>query len=336
MLRTPFFRFTTIILYAITLICLFSTAQATTDTPDGTVEDKEDAVSLTPLQQLQNMQQMQSKKNYGLFFVSVSPTNVESLRYYHAYWEGKSYAQLTAMDGTAQDILQKDHTISYFSPTASAFSLQSPHITDKFPTILWANLNDLMENYNIIPMGLYRIAGNLVHSLRIVSKDNFRYQILLFLDAKNQLLLRHDIVDRDNNLLEQFRVVNIVPVFNVKRFVTSLNSIDTPPSLPSQDNTSTQTFPWQAKWLPKGFKLIQQSVDIKENGEETQSQFYSDGLFSFSITLSPSVIKNAPEKSWTQGALTLHTQTRDEQDLTLIGQIPVSTAKRILDDVEIH
>lgn len=307
----------------------------TTFLPNQLDDNPPPATSLTPLQQLQQMQQMQTKKNFGMFFVSITATNVESLRYYHAFWQEKNYAQLTTMDGIAQDIIQKDQTISYFSPTAPAFSLKSSHITDKFPSILSANLKEISKHYHIMPMGLYRIANRLVHRLRIVSKDHFRHQILLFLDSKNHLLLRQDIMDRDNNLLEQFSVVNIIPTFNVPQFIENLTRLDTPPLLEMPTPTN-ETFTWQAKWLPQGFRKIKSSIQKQEDGSLTQTQFYSDGLFSFSLTLSPSIIKDAPEKSWTQGALTLYTQTRGEQDLTLIGQLPIATAKRIVDDTEIQ
>ncbi len=285
----------------------------------------------TPLDWLNAMQQAQAKQNYGISFVSITPAKIESLRYYHVFSDQQTYAQLTTLDNNLQEEIQRGDVISYFAPNAMAFSLNGTHIADKFPNILWANLNEVMVNYDVIPMGFGRIANQLVRQFRIIPKDNFRNQLRLFIDVKNHLLLRRDVLDRNDNLLAQYRVVSEIPIANTEEFIQHLNALPIPPFVASQ-TTAVPPFHWQANWIPAGFKLIKRSVIVKQD-QRIESEFYSDGLFSFTINVAPSIIQNAPEKSWTQGMTTLYTVSHGKTDLTFIGELPVSTAKRIVEEI---
>ncbi len=291
------------------------------------------AKNLSPMQQLQLMQTNHSTTDYGLFFVNITPASIESFRYYHAYADNNNYAQLTTMDGIQQEILQRGDIISYFSPLYPSFSIRGNYIIDNFPSILWANLKSVNKYYDIIPVGMNRIADHVVNTLRIVPKDGYRDQLVLFLNAKNHMLLRQDVLDHNGNLLSQFRVVDFIPLTNVKKFIAALDTLDMPPFITTKMQTSQNTFAWKLDWLPKGFHLIKQTVNTL-NGKTIETQFYSDGIFSFTINVAPSIIPDAPDKSWSRGALSLYTRTQNNQDFTCIGEIPVSTAKRIIENIK--
>ncbi len=295
----------------------------------------------TPQELLQQMQKAQDYENYRISFVNLTAEEVESLRYYHAFAQSTAYAQLATLDGPQQEIIQRGDIISYFAPNAQPFSLPGLHIVDKFPNILRADLAKVSQNYDIVPMGLNRIADRLVQSFHILPKDGLRYQLAVFLDIQTHLLLRRDVLDRQGNLLQQFRVVNIAPFSQEKEFIQALTELKLPPLLPDAEHEKNtlapknNSFSWQPAWLPKGFKLIHSRLH-ESQGSVVESQFYSDGLFSFTLNRAPSIIQNAPEKSWNKGMLTLYTQTRGNVDFTCIGQIPSTTAKRIIEEIKDH
>ncbi|WP_227732619.1 MucB/RseB C-terminal domain-containing protein, partial [Yersinia proxima] len=65
----------------------------------------------------------------------------------------------------------------------------------------------------------------------------------------------------------------------------------------------------------------------------TESRLYSDGLFSFSVNVNPAG-KDAPsEQSLRQGRRTVHTEARNNVEITVVGELPPSTAKRIADSI---
>ncbi|OOR98571.1 sigma-E factor regulatory protein RseB [Canicola haemoglobinophilus] len=288
--------------------------------------------TLDPKQLLEKMVSAQNTLNYEISFVKTTPTNMESLRYRHINQEGKNYSQLITLDGVQQEIVQRENLVSYFQPNTQAFSLKSGHIVDNLPALMRTNVDKLSENYDIVPFGRNRVADRIVQTLRILPKDDFRYQYLIFIDEQNHLLLRSDMLDREGNLLDQFRVVNLYIGDELSGLSNYINSLVLPPLLTEPENQQKQN--WKPDWLPQGFKLISQSIEQDDNNH-IESQFYSDGLFSFTVYVSNSIIADEGENSWKQGATTFYSETRGDKELTFIGQLPIFSAKRIIQDIQI-
>ena len=70
--------------------------------------------NLLPL--LNKMSKAMRDLNYEVAFVQTSPTNMDSFRYRHIKQDNKTYAQLVTLDGTQQEIIQRDNLVSYFQP----------------------------------------------------------------------------------------------------------------------------------------------------------------------------------------------------------------------------
>uniref|UniRef100_Q0I575 Sigma E regulatory protein, MucB/RseB n=1 Tax=Histophilus somni (strain 129Pt) TaxID=205914 RepID=Q0I575_HISS1 len=289
--------------------------------------------NIEPEQLLEKMIAAQNTLNYEIYFVQATPTNIDSLRYRHINQDGKSYAQLITLDGVQQEIIQHENLVSYFPPNFQAFSLKSGHIMDNLPVVMWSDVKQLSDYYDIVTIGRNRVADRIVQTLRILPKDDFRYQYLVFIDEQNHLLLRSDMLDREGNLLEQFRVVNLYLGDELIELGSYIDNVIFPPLL-SEPKTQQQN--WKPEWLPKGFKLISQSITIeKDNKHPIESQFYSDGLFSFALYLSNSIVDNDGERFWKQGSTTFYSNTRGNKELTFVGQLPLFSAKRIIQDIRI-
>ncbi|WP_032093330.1 sigma-E factor regulatory protein RseB [Necropsobacter rosorum] len=292
--------------------------------------------TLEPKQLLEKMHDAKDQLNYEIAFVQTTPVNMESLRYRHLHADGKTYAQLITLDGVPQEIIQRDQLISYFQPNYQAFSITGSNIIDSLPAIMRSNLDNLSKYYDFINIGRNRVADHVVQTVRILPKDDFRYQYLVFIDEQNHLLLRSDMLDREGNLLEQFRVVNLYVGDGLNELSNYLNNIVFPPLLNEQagKKSADVKLSWQPSWLPSGFKLINSGRE--KNGDITiETQLYSDGLFSFTLYSANTLIPNEPENAWKQGPITFYSETRGGKELTFIGQLPISTAKRIVQDIQL-
>lgn len=293
------------------------------------------AEDLAPRQLLNEMQRAITQLNYEISFVHSTPS-MTSLRYSHINHEGKNYAQLLTLDGMPQQIVQRDNIVSYFQPNYSPFSINANHIVDSLPPIMWSNLDALSKHYDFTYVGRNRVADKVVQTLRILPKDDFRYQYVVFIDEQSHLLLRSDILDRENNVLEQFRVVNLHQSDKFEELLTALQHMGFPTLI--NDKTSYQktqeTFNWQPTWLPNGFELVNRSVEVVGD-ERTEAQLYSDGLFSFTLYRSSSILPNESQNAWWQGTRTFYSETIGENEFTFVGQLPISTAKRIVQDIKV-
>ncbi|SNY71225.1 sigma-E factor regulatory protein RseB [Enterobacter sp. CC120223-11] len=298
---------------------LFFSANASADVSSGAL--------------LQQMNLASQSLNYELSFVSINKQGVESLRYRHARLNNQALAQLLQMDGPRREVVQRGNEISYFEPGLDPFTLNGDYIVDSLPSLVYTDFKRLAPYYDFISVGRTRIADRLCEVIRVVARDGTRYSYIVWLDSETKLPMRVDLLDRDGETLEQFRVV----AFNVSQQVSSnmqtLATASLPPllSVPTGDKAN---FNWQPGWLPQGFAEVagsRRSLPTIETPVE--SRLYSDGLFSFSVNVNRAAA-NSSEQVLRTGRRTVSTSVRDNAEITIVGELPPQTAKRVADSIK--
>lgn len=282
---------------------------------------------------LQQMEQASQNLNYEFAYINVSRLGIESLRYRHAVIDNRIFAQLLQMDGPRREVIQRGNDISYFEPGLDPFSLPGNHIIDALPGLMFADFSRLGEAYDFIPVGRSRMADQMCEVVRIVSRDGTRYSYVVWLDVDTKLPLRIDLLDRDGETLEQFRVISFAVDEGVRNLMQGLEKANLPPSLslPAGDKVELS---WQPNWLPAGMKLISQSRrDIPSMNKTVESRLYSDGLFSFAINVTPAD-KSSSVQALRTGRRTVQTEVRNNNEITVLGELPPATAKRIADSID--
>ena len=282
---------------------------------------------------LQQMEQASQNLNYEFAYINVSRIGIESLRYRHAVIDNRIFAQLLQMDGPRREVIQRGNDISYFEPGLDPFSLPGNHIIDALPGLMFADFSRLGEAYDFIPVGRSRMADQMCEVVRIVSRDGTRYSYVVWLDVDTKLPLRIDLLDRDGETLEQFRVISFAVDEGVRNLMQGLEKANLPPSLslPAGDKVELS---WQPNWLPAGMKLISQSRrDIPSMNKTVESRLYSDGLFSFAINVTPAD-KSSSVQALRTGRRTVQTEVRNNNEITVVGELPPATAKRIADSID--
>ncbi|WP_428943799.1 sigma-E factor regulatory protein RseB [Pantoea sp. FN060301] len=283
---------------------------------------------------LQQMEQASQSLSYELAYISVSRLGIESMRYRHARVDDKTYAQLLHMDGPRREIIQRGNEVSYFEPGLEPFTLAGDHIVDSLPSLVFADFRQLSENYDFVAVGRTRIADQLCDVIRIVARDGTRYSYIVWMDNETKLPLRVDLLDRDGETLEQYRVVSFAVDEGVSKMMQGLVKATLPPSLsvPQGDKVKLS---WQAGWLPVGMKEVTQSRrQIPSLNKPVESRLYSDGLFSFSINVS-AADKNHTSQLLRTGRRTVQTEIRNNREITVVGELPPATAKRIADGINL-
>ncbi|PKH21872.1 sigma-E factor regulatory protein RseB [Enterobacterales bacterium CwR94] len=306
--------------YAVSLLAgsVFHVSAAPTQTASGAL--------------LQQMERASQSLNYELAYINVSRLGIESLRYRHAVIDNKVYAQLLQMDGPRREVLQRGEEISYFEPGLEPFTLSGGHIVDSLPALVYADFKRLSTNYDFVPVGRTRVADQLSEVIRIVARDGTRYSYIVWLDSDTRLPLRIDLLDRDGETLEQYRVVSFAVDEGVRNLLQGLQKTNLPPSL-SVPAAKTGRFNWKAGWLPSGMSEVSQSQrDIPTLSKPVESRLYSDGLFSVSVNVSASDANSRAQVLRT-GRRTVQTVVRNNSEITVVGEIPPATAKRIADSI---
>ncbi|SEL54819.1 sigma E regulatory protein, MucB/RseB [Kosakonia sacchari] len=282
---------------------------------------------------LQQMNVASQSLNYELSFISINKQGVESLRYRHVRVNDQPLAQLLQMDGPRREVVQRGSEISYFEPGLEPFTLNGNYIVDSLPSLVYTDFKRLSPYYDFISVGRTRIADRLCEVIRVVARDGTRYSYIVWMDEETHLPMRVDLLDRDGETLEQFRVIAFSVNGQVASNMQTLAKASLPPllSLPVGDNVD---FNWMPSWVPQGFEQVASSRRKLPTLEmPVESRLYSDGLFSFSVNISPAN-QNSSEQLLRTGRRTVMTTVRDNAEITVVGELPPQTAKRIADSLK--
>ncbi len=292
-----------------------------------------DAPTTAPGALLQQMSQASQSLNYEFAFISVSKQGVDSLRYRHAVFEKHRLAQLLQMDGPRREILQRDNEISFFEPGLEPFTLAGDHIVDSLPSIVYADFERLAQFYDFIPVGRTRVSDRLCEVVRVVARDGTRFGYVLWIDTATKLPLRADLLDRDGEALEQFRVISFIVDPQVQSLMQGLETVNLPPLL-AMPVSEKADFGWAVNWLPAGVTEVSRSRrTLPGINVPIETRLYTDGLFSFSVNIAQAGEGNNTERFIRTGRRTIHTEIRSNKEITVVGELPPATAKRIADSV---
>lgn len=289
---------------------------------------------ITPLDYLNAMTEAHRSLNYEQFFLFQEGEESVSWRYRHAQRDGRAYAQLLRLDDARQEIiLQHDH-VAYFGDFTS-FSLTSRHILDNLPQLIYTDFNQL-EGYSFVDLGRSRVANRVARTVRLVPNDDFRYQYIVWIDEESHLLLKSELLDRDKNRLETFRVLQSRVDEALNEIIEPITSLSLPLPQPAIEE-ETVALNWTPTWLPKGFRLTAAGKSPLGNEENrVESQFYSDGLFSFTIYLADNSGVIFDDRFWRDGKTSIYSQTVGDKDVIIIGEIPIASARHILQEIEFN
>lgn len=281
---------------------------------------------------LQEMGKASQSLNYEMGFINITKQGIDSFRYRHAVSKEVLLAQLVLMDGPRREIVQRGKDISYFETGLQPFTLDGDHIVDSLPSIVFSDFSLLSKYYDFIAVGRARAADRLSQVIRVVSRDGTRFSYVIWVDEQTKLPMRVDLLDRDGETLEQFRVISFDDGKQVISTLADLEKASLPPvlSLPASEQAK---FSWQVKWLPAGVTEVASSRRNLPNMPVTiESRLYTDGLFSFSVNISATT-SGPSEQLIRQGRRTVQTEIRNGNEITVVGELPPSTAKRIADSV---
>lgn len=272
--------------------------------------------------------------SYEMSFMTFSPQSIIPVRYRHAIINGEPVSQMIQMDSSRREIVQKGDEISYFEPGFDAFSLSGNNIVDNLPGVLFADYQKIQPYYNFIDAGRTHIGDKPALVIRIISKDNSRFNYVILVDEETKLPLRVDLLDSNNQALEQFRVIStVLDSKTVSDSLLALSKLNLPPLLiyPKNENPA---FKWRVGMLPPGFEEISRSLRKLGDNDEVETAMFSDGLFTFSVNITKSTQGPLLDVPLQNGRRTIYNMTDKQNVITIIGELPLPTAQLIAGSIQ--
>lgn len=298
------------------------------------------AVEPDPKALLDGMARSFRELNYDMSFVYIRDGKIEPMRLIHALAEGRERERLVHLNGLPREVIREDDTITAYLAGAQPVMLDKADGNVVWTQALLGNLQQLGQHYQLSDGGPARIAGRDAREIVIRSNDGERYGYRLWVDVASGLLLRSDLLSRSGQVLEQWQVVSLqlkdaIPdadlrvgfSVNAPAGVRVLSAKRAAPAAEQQN--------WQVGWLPDGFTLRSQQMQQRnDSSTPVQHLLFSDGVASISVYVgvTPPGI-NALERTWRKGAMTIVETANHERRVTVVGDIPSQTARRIAGSV---
>ncbi|WP_188005785.1 sigma-E factor regulatory protein RseB [Vibrio cholerae] len=308
-----------LLISALTLFCVNSTTA---------FAEEESAEAL-----LYQMNEASQHLNYELSYILVKKNSIEPLLYRHARQDDQQLAHLVYLSGPVREVIRRGDEVSYIEPGVEPFTIESGNMVAPTIPMLNTDVAELSRYYDFVKVGRAREAGAACQVLRVVPKDGLRYSYVVWVDEKSHLPLRADLLDRDGEVLEQYRTISFSVSERLAEIMVGLNKVQLPEVLKLPKGSVQETF-WQVTWVPDGFQAMELNRYRMAMTERlVESQMYSDGLFNFSVYVSASDNYSLKGQLVRQGRRTLHSVVKGENEISVVGDIPPATAQRIAQSV---
>lgn len=187
-------------------------------------------------------------------------------------------------------------------------------------------LADIEQFYVLQMVGLDRAAGRFARLLNVEPKDEYRYGYRLWIDQETGLLLRSELIGKEQKILEQV-IFTSLELLSAEQIPQALLD-QTMPIPEASAVTSLDGLEWIVEHLPPGFELLDHR--IKGDEQKIEHMVFSDGLASVSVFVEN---KAAETESFlgvsNMGAVNAFGGSQDGYHVTVVGEVPQVTVMAI-------
>jgi len=284
-------------------------------------------------QWLNAMRQSVQETNYRGDYIHRRGDQTNAYSIVHRFDQGQAVELLRQLDGDMIEILRDGlRTVCYF-PDGSEAAMTHAVPAAPFSQVAELDLQRIGENYQARASGEQRVAG---FNARIIELkgDEWRYSQRFWLETESNLLLQSELISADGQVLEQFRFTRL-------EIAVTIEDVELTPSLKDAavlqqvafrspaDVANDAGYRSALDWLPAGFSLAHAEARQDSTGIYEQRTF-SDGLTSFSVFIEGLALPATGQSTLAKmGATTALMTAVNGYSVTIIGEIPALTAKKI-------
>lgn len=257
----------------------------------------------------------------------------------HRFDGSQATELLRQLDGDMIEVFREGQKLVCYYPEGSEAALTDAVPAAPFTQVTSLNLDKISENYTAMATGEERVVGYNAHVITLRG-DEWRYTQKLWLELETNLLLQSELLDMNGNVLEQFRFTRLE--LGVDIADSELLPAQMKQGMRQQtvyrsmaQKLSTQGFQSKLDWLPTGFVLTNSELTRSADGWSEQRTF-SDGLSSFSVFIEQdSRLQGQAPVMAKMGATSAYMAMNDSYGITVVGEVPFQSAKKVAQSVSI-
>lgn len=297
---------------------------------------------------LSRIQEAAIRRNFQGTFVVSAGGAVSSARVTH-YCEGENqFERIDSLDGELRHVLRHNGVVLTLWPQARVALIEQRDSLSSFPRLLDGGEDHIADVYQMKLQHDERIAGHEATVLLLAPRDGYRFKYRLWSDKSSGLLLRADVLDDKDKLLESSAFSDVVinirahpeVVLQPMRKLEGYRVVR-PVFMP----THLETEGWSMRRSVPGFRQVSCVKRPLENGipgestgtaTEAVHTIFSDGLTQVSLFIEPFNAqrhKDDPIVS-TLGATRTLMRRKGDWWVTVVGDVPAATLEAFADGLE--
>jgi sigma-E factor negative regulatory protein RseB len=275
------------------------------------------------LEWLEKMSRSSSEVNYHGVVTFQRGEKMQVMQVTHSVVDGTASESMTQLTGQGAQVVRVDHPLQCVHPG---------HRLLRVGADLESGDCGLASYYRFSVESGERVAGRNAVRINIEPRDMYRYGYVMELDRETGLLLKAQTEGHGRKILEQFQFADLsfVEGESSTAEVDVVHRAHHP--APATAETIQSDSSWQVAWLPEGFTAT--DVDMRESSRKT----YTDGLAVFSVFFEELARGIRPgEGVARRGGTISYTRGMDLAGqsvlVTVIGEVPLNTARMVADSV---
>lgn len=287
---------------------------------------------------LQKAQQASAKLSYQGILSIQSGKHMQSTRVAHT-WDPQQgeLESMETLQGQSVEWIRRNEEVQCIIHESKTVRMDKRMASDAFSGLLAARVDDLAEHYSLSLKDTDRVAGSDCQVYELRPKDSLRYGYRLWIDKETGLMLKTQTLGDNDEVLEQvgFSEIRVGPLSEKTkpRFkpvadgwkVEKGHAVTAEPS-------GIAVF---IKQPVPGFKRLSEMSRRKPGGFVSQT-VYSDGLASVSLFVENfDASKPASNSVIHHGAVKSVVRRVGDYSVTAMGEVPLSTVKQFLNNIEI-
>jgi sigma-E factor negative regulatory protein RseB len=273
---------------------------------------------------------------YEGIFVYQHDAQLETMQIFHKMENNSSRERLVSLNGAPREIVRDANEVRCYWPDKNSVMVEYRKAEGKaFPSILPERLQDLDEYYTLKLGNTERITGRVAQLVIIKPTDQYRYGYRLWADVDSGLLLKADLLDNQDAVLEQFMFtqVNIGAKIPASSFAPGMTGKSMVWYREDGDTRNVSDKPgWSASQLPKGFRLsAHMTRRLPMRKQPVEHLVYTDGLAAVSVFIEKQEkgVKPFMQGPSRMGAVHAMSAQSGDYQITTVGEVPAATVAYI-------
>ena len=273
-----------------------------------------------------------SAHDYEGIFVYQHDKQLETMQIFHKVENNSSRVRLMSLNGAPREIVRDANEVRCYWPDKNSVMVEYRKAEGKaFPSILPERLQDLDEYYTLTLGNTERITGRVAQLVIIKPTDQYRYGYRLWADVDSGLLLKADLLDNQDTVLEQFMFtqVNIGAKIPASALAPGMTGKSMVWYREDGDTRNVSDKPgWSASQLPKGFRLsAHMTRRLPMRKQPVEHLVYTDGLAAVSVFIEKQEkgVKPFMQGPSRMGAVHAMSAQSGDYQITTVGEVPAAT-----------